>query len=129
MATNELNELKINVDLTPQVKIIGTLQKDTKISAQVTSGARGKSAYDVWIEQGYSGTPDDFLAWLRADSFVHIQMVAANEWVITHNLNKYPSVTIVDSANTMVVGGVEYISLNQLKVTFNASFSGKAYLN
>jgi hypothetical protein len=29
----------------------------------------------------------------------------------------------------MVVGDVEYIDENNLTITFNASFSGKAYIN
>jgi hypothetical protein len=55
--------------------------------------------------------------------------VASDEWIITHGLGSYPSVTVVDSANTTVVGNVEHISTQQLKITFNASFSGCAFLN
>tara|TARA_B110000858_G_scaffold186205_1_gene229123 strand:+ start:1577 stop:2119 length:543 start_codon:yes stop_codon:yes gene_type:complete len=54
---------------------------------------------------------------------------ASDTWTITHNLGSYPSVTVVDSANTVVVGNVDYISSQQLVVTFNASFSGCAFLN
>ena len=31
-------------------------------------GEDGKSAYEIWIEQGHTGTEDDFLEWLKADS-------------------------------------------------------------
>lgn len=61
--------------------------------------------------------------------YVHTQGVASNTWVINHNLEKFPSVTIVDSANTVVIGDINYNTENQLTVTFNGSFSGKAYLN
>lgn len=61
--------------------------------------------------------------------FCFTQNVASNEWIIQHNLNKNPSVTVVDTAGTLIVGDVEYISENLLKVTFQAAFSGKAYLN
>lgn len=57
------------------------------------------------------------------------QNVASNEWTITHNLDKYPSVSVVDSAGTIITGEVTYLSLNALKITFRAAFSGKAYLN
>lgn len=100
-----------------------------KINALMTVGARGKSAYESWLETGNTGTVEDFLIWLRSDSYVHTQMVASNSWIIIHNLGKYPSATIVDSAGTMVVGEVEYISLNEIRIYFNAAFSGKAYLN
>ena len=50
-------------------------------------------------------------------------------WTIQHNLGKYPSVSVADSAGTEVVGDVQYIDKNKLSVVFTAPFSGKAYLN
>lgn len=60
---------------------------------------------------------------------VHTQSVATIEWNIIHELNCYPSVTVVDETKTEVIGGIEYIDLNTLKITFSAAFSGQAYLN
>lgn len=62
-------------------------------------------------------------------SFEHTESPASALWTITHNLNKYPSVTVVDSANDEVEGNVNHISRNQLTITFSAAFSGKAFLN
>ena len=59
----------------------------------------------------------------------HTQTSASSIWTITHNLNCYPAVTIVDSADTVVFGDIEYISANVVRVTFVAAFGGKAYLN
>lgn len=61
--------------------------------------------------------------------YVYNQVVALNEWNIQHNLNKYPSVTIVDSAENVVVGDVVYIDKNNVRILFVGSFSGKVYLN
>ena len=61
--------------------------------------------------------------------YVYNQVVASNEWNIQHNLNKYPSVTIVDSAENVVVGDVVYIDKNNVRILFIGSFSGKVYLN
>jgi hypothetical protein len=63
------------------------------------------------------------------ENFVHNQLLAAAVWNITHNLGKYPSVTVVDSAGTVVVGEIEYLDLNSIRITFTAEFSGKAYFN
>lgn len=63
------------------------------------------------------------------DNYIHDQQTAAISWVISHNMNKYPSVNIVDTANDEVIGEVKYNSSNQLTITFTAAFSGKAYLN
>ena len=50
-------------------------------------------------------------------------------WTITHNLGKYPSVTIVDDKNEVVVGAIDYVSTNQVTVSFNSPFDGCAFLN
>lgn len=62
-------------------------------------------------------------------SYVHVQNEASNEWSIAHNLGKYPSVTVVDSAGSVVYGDVVYDSDHRLTVRFTSAFSGKAYLN
>lgn len=62
-------------------------------------------------------------------SHIHNQTVSASTWSITHNLNKYPSVSIVDSSNEEVIGEVEHINSNSLTVKFSAPFSGKAFVN
>tara|TARA_R110000796_G_scaffold17669_4_gene54251 strand:- start:1564 stop:2025 length:462 start_codon:yes stop_codon:yes gene_type:complete len=61
--------------------------------------------------------------------FVHTQGTSSASWVVDHNLKKFPSVTVVDSAGTVVIGQVDYESLNQVTLIFKASFSGKAYFN
>lgn len=61
--------------------------------------------------------------------FVYQQRTASNEWIIEHNLNKYPSVTVVDSGGSTVVGDITYISSNKLQIKFYGAFTGKAYLN
>lgn len=62
-------------------------------------------------------------------TFVFEQRVASDEWDIVHNLNKYPSITVVDSAGTIVVGDMQYVTDNSVKIRFCGAFSGKAYLN
>ena len=62
-------------------------------------------------------------------TYIYTQMVAADIWTIQHNLNKYPSITVVDSAGSCVVGEVDYKDMNTLTVTFSGAFSGKAFLN
>lgn len=62
-------------------------------------------------------------------TYIHKQVIASNTWEITHNLYKYPSVSVVDTGGNVVIGDVEYISLNTLVIKFTAPFSGTAYLN
>ena len=62
-------------------------------------------------------------------TFNFTQSVASNRWEIKHGLNKYPSVTIVDTGDNVVIGQIDYIDLNNVVCTFTSAFSGKAYLN
>ena len=62
-------------------------------------------------------------------NFVHDQGVPAAQWVVTHNLNKKCAVTVVDSSDQVVVGEINYNSVNQVTLKFVSSFSGKAYFN
>jgi len=61
--------------------------------------------------------------------YVFVQSTPSATWTINHDLNKYPSVSIVDSANDEVIGEVHYTSTTQVVITFSAAFSGKAFLN
>ena len=62
-------------------------------------------------------------------NFLFIQNIALDRWEINHNLEKYPSVSVIDSAGNEVIGDVEYIDINNLVITFKGAFKGKATLN
>tara|TARA_R110001599_G_scaffold172205_1_gene363570 strand:+ start:149 stop:403 length:255 start_codon:yes stop_codon:yes gene_type:complete len=67
-------------------------------------------------------------------TYTHNQSSTSDTWVVTHNLHRFPSVTVVDSADTIVQGTVVYNSNKQLTITFfqagsALAFQGKAYLN
>lgn len=79
------------------------------------------NAESNWTEHVSSGGGD--LA------YTHTQTVASATWTITHNLGKFPSVTVIDSADSVVIGDVVFTSVNELVVSFSGIFSGKAYLN
>ena len=62
-------------------------------------------------------------------NFIFSQVVPLSTWVVTHTLNKFPSVSIVDSAGTQVNGQVTYNNTSQITITFSSAFSGEAFLN
>lgn len=59
---------------------------------------------------------------------VYTQGSPSTTWNITHSLGGRPSITIVDTAETVVIGEVTYISDSQITVEFTTAFSGFAYL-
>lgn len=58
-----------------------------------------------------------------------LPFVSTNMVVVNHNLNKRPSVIVIDSSGDEVEGNITYNSANQLTLTFSATFSGTVYCN
>ena len=111
--------------------IKGKINASGSLYAKAEVGMRGESTYELWLKEGNEGSIQDFLNSLAATdkSFIYKQSVSQEEWEIDHGLDKYPSVTVVDSGETVVYGEIQYIDKNKLKITFSSGFSGKAYLN
>ena len=76
------------------------------------------SATSLWINEA-----------MLPETYVYTQGAPASTWNIAHTLNKFPSVSVVDSANNDVIGDVHYTDQSNLTITFSSPFSGKAYLN
>tara|TARA_Y100001951_G_C11069179_1_gene145110 strand:+ start:20 stop:388 length:369 start_codon:yes stop_codon:yes gene_type:complete len=99
-------------------------------------GSSGSPASSVDIDlsassTGYAKTlttDGNKLAWTNA-TFVHNQGSATTSWSVIHNLNRYPSVTLVTNSDVVVVADVEYTSSNTLTITMEDANAGKAYLN
>jgi hypothetical protein len=72
---------------------------------------------------------DDNLLDVGDKNFEHDQGTPSDTWIITHDLNKYPSVTVINSAKSEVNGTVEFINKNKIIITFNGAFTGTATLN
>lgn len=112
------------------VRVGATLQQITNWNE-----AYDDSVVDFTLSQGTDtvftihrrNSPD--LSVTYRSGYIHNQTLPTTDWVITHNLNKNPSITVVDSAGEEVEGAVVINSLNQVTITFCAAFSGKAYLN
>lgn len=48
---------------------------------------------------------------------------------ITHNLNKYPTIVLLDTSNSLVEGNISYPSLNRVSIVFDAEFTGKVSIS
>lgn len=78
--------------------------------------------FDLWFSEGSGGGTGDL-------NYVHDQASSSTTWTIAHNLDKFVSVTTIDSTDRVIIGLVTYDSVNQVTVTFNVATSGKAYCN
>lgn len=100
-------------------------------SASVTNvGTSADAVFNFVLprgEQGPQGIPGEVQ--VSDLSYIHTQSVPSNTWTITHGLQFIPSITIVDSAGTVVEGSYNYPDANTVVATFSGAFSGKAYLS
>lgn len=62
-------------------------------------------------------------------NFVFDMAIASSTWNIQHNLNKFPCCIVFDSTGTEIKGHIEYVDINNIIITFNSAFKGKAFLN
>lgn len=63
------------------------------------------------------------------DAFFSQPFTAVNSIMVTHNLGKRPSITVVDTAGTVGVASVFYIDDNSCLVTMTIPTSGTIYCN
>ena len=146
MATLTGKQIKDTYDSVLKLQDNAALSSSLKTITDGLGNATGLSVSDTEVKStvdveasGFKTPTGTSSQYLMADgsvngnggdlNFIHNQGVASATWAITHGLNKYPSITVIDSANRVVVGQIEYININSLTITFTASFSGKAYLN
>lgn len=128
----ESSEMKFSFDAAePDTTLILETIPDVIVLASDNLGAQGPKG-----DQGDPGPPG-------ADStvpgppgppsglftYIHDQSSLSDVWIITHNNNYYPSVSVVDTGGSVVFPNVEYDSEDQVTISFEAATSGKAYLN
>jgi hypothetical protein len=137
-ALNERFPYGIEDDSMPAFEIgIGyLLTEDTLVREEVKDGTLGAG---VWINFS-SGPKRVFITdpdWVKNENYAkvsdrhyaHDQASPSSIWTVTHSLGKHPSISVVDSAGTLIMGEVEHLSLNQTRLTFSSAFAGKAYFN
>ena len=96
-------------------------QFDALFTIDTQLEVKGEGVIDVNTSNG--------VAVVTSTTYVYEQGIASDTWVIEHNLNKRPSVTVVDTAGTVFTASVVYNSENVCTVSINGATKGKAYLN
>jgi hypothetical protein len=77
-----------------------------------------------------TGVGTEWISATQADkTYIYVQSIPSVLWNINHNLDKFPSVSVVNINNVLLYGEVTYIDSNNLTIAFSAGFSGKAYMN
>lgn len=89
--------------------------------AEVTNNIEGSDLIDV--------TKENQTVTITSKTFVFEQGIASNTWVINHNLNKRPSITLTNANGEVFEAYRDYVSNNQVIIRLNAANTGFAYLN
>lgn len=66
---------------------------------------------------------------VQAPQFIFRQDTPLQVWIISHGLNRFPSVSLADSDGNLTGGDVKYIDSNTITASFIVAFAGVAYLN
>jgi hypothetical protein len=137
--TSDTHESYWDISSTIRAKITDIIEIDTEqdrinMLVPISSFYYVKETSELWRYDGgwkliQSKPADSYLEEVKDKHYVYNQAVASQTWNVNHNLNKYPSVTVVDSAGTMVIGEVNYVDKDNLIIKFSAGFSGTVYLN
>jgi hypothetical protein len=83
----------------------------------------------VLVDQSYYDIANFVLDAASDKNFVFTQATPSATWNVQHNLNKFPSCTMVLSTGQQGYGDVTFIDENNLTITFAGAESGKAYIN
>jgi hypothetical protein len=89
----------------------------------LTGAYYGPKSNNTWPSTPFYVPPQ-----VITNRYVHTQASPSSTWNVTHGLGGRPSVTVVDSAGTVVIGEVRYNSDTSVTVLFTSPFSGYAYL-
>lgn len=95
---------------------------------------------DIYIDQdapaSFWGPKDETTGWptepfftfTTSQRFVYEQAVPSSTWAFSHPLGGFPSISVVDSAKTQVIGEVTYVSETDVIIEFGSPFAGFAFL-
>ena len=92
---------------------------EVNLTLVASNGVLAIDGYYIFSEFAQSEIP----------SFIFTQATPLATWEIQHDMDKFPSVSVVDTANTGVLSQIDYIDNNNITITNTAQFAGKAYLN
>lgn len=135
------NSNKIKVQDVKRRVIIKDVTQKVRIDARAKRGLQGEPGQDgagvptgglpgqLLVKVGYDDFDSTWGTIEGSDKYYIQNFLTTASVAVTHNLAKYPAVTVHDSSGDEVEGNVEHININSLTVTFSAPFSGTITCN
>lgn len=101
----------------------GSINADqARTYAQIAEAEAKKAKY-------YADLIEENIKTFADKNYVHEHNIAEKIWHVTHNLNKYPTAIVIDSAGNEIICDIEYVDTNTCIISMNAPFKGKAIFN
>ena len=136
----KVSELENDLNYQTEAQVTASIQAESDIINTRIDGVI--EAFDADIEdintrmidsvvgsELIQATRDGNTITLNSQTFVFEQGVASDTWVINHNLNKRPSIDLVDSSGRAFEAVRDYVNNNQVIIRLEAATAGYAYLN
>lgn len=126
-----MQEIDISLSTDSQSMDIGLSQTTQSVGIDVGTGGLAYVHHDdTLIGDGTQQQPLGVDIKVVRATYIFEQGISSATWEIQHNLDRYPTITVVDSANNIIeIFDAQYIDKNNVVIRFNAAFTGKAYLN
>lgn len=129
LTPEKVSQLENDLNYQTQEQVQEAIQAESDVINARIDDIEQSSITEIIGEGNISATQSEHTVTITAETFVYEQGIPADTWNITHNLNKYPSVMLTDSAGRVFQSEIDYIDTNSLVVYINGAVSGKAYLN
>ncbi len=126
--TTKVQQSVVEIVVNKQVQIIEVNPQKTSTTVEVAVARNKPGDTGPVGPQGIVG-PQGLQGPTGDSTFIHSQVVSSSVWDIVHPLNKFPSVSVIDSGGTSFEGDLVYVSTSHVVIYFDAPFGGKAYLN
>lgn len=116
----------VNIQL-PDGQTASVVREDAKVVTSISQQAQSVTVSASYVQSAGQASDKHFSYTINVGAW----NVTGSQWYIdvTHSLDKFPSVTVIDSFNRILTLDVEYIDENTARLFSTAVFSGKAYFN
>ena len=90
---------------------------------------KGKAGLLLLVNESETGVRLNDAEHINDRHYVHFQLDEETEWIVLHNLDKSPSVSILNDNGFEIEGEVSFLNNNSLAIRFDVPLSGIVCVN
>lgn len=128
ISPSEHFDCSFEINVTPDISNLATKEELADAVEQLEEEIE-QATFDIEGSGLIDVNKDGQTVTVSSKTFVFEQAIASNVWEIHHNLNKRPSIQLVDSTGREFEAVRDYINDNEVVITLESATTGFAYLN